>query len=419
MNNKINLLCSILAMLIQPIVALEQNINKLKWIHCSKNRTSYQLMFDFEAHIEYTRDIIPSENKLTLHFPGIKIINFNPKEVMTSLQNLKEHKIIQNLSLTENSIGVSLSFQFSPTITIDKKTTKNELVIGLHTINDQNNHKLVLDICPNDLLKQTSTVYYANNRAIKNKKLYAQASSRPIVSDSTEIIPPLQKRKNDWRIIIDAGHGGKDHGASSSCGIKEKDLTLSIARSLTDRLTKEGYNAHLSRASDDYLAPLDRTAYAHQLNADLFISIHLNSGKHDISGIETFYMKNQTKDDSQTRDYLFINQEAQDSLIALAETSLRETLDNSKHLASNIHSRMLSNLALQKHVPKDRGIKQYNYRLFLGNLLLSKGVPTAIVEVGFITNKDEVKLLSTKTYQQTIIDGITNGINSYVQTHSN
>ncbi len=386
------------------LLEAQNHLNKLKWVQCSQNRSSHQIMFDFTQPTTYTKRICPTEGKLIVGFPGMKIINFNPKDVTTTLNKLKESQFIKEVSVTEEYNGVLLSLQFSAERSLHKKTIPNRLLLGFRKINDERNHKLIIDICPNELLKN-ETIQYAQASVIQSDYTAPFSAKKP-----------TRKNKRDWRIIIDPGHGGKDGGALGFGGLKEKDIALRIARSLAKKLGDEGYNTHLTRSCDEYLSPSERTALAHQLNADLFVSIHLNSADNPIHGIETFYMKNQQSEEyNQSREYIFINQEANDSLITRAEQTLQETLNCSKKLATHIQSELIATLSEENHNPTNRGIREQNYRLFLNNSLLNTSIPTAIVEVGFVTNPKESKLLGSHHYQQLVANGIFNGIKDYTQ----
>ena len=380
----------------------EPNQNKLQWVDCYHNRTSFQVMFDFAQPFSYTKMVNADENAIIVSFPGMKIVNFNPKDVTTTLAKLIERQLIREVTVTEEHDKVVLSLYFPTERDLPEKTVPNKLVVGFRKINDQRNHKLIIDICPNEMIK-SATIQYAQSSAIQ--------------SDYTELVPShtlTQKNKEDWRIIIDPGHGGKDTGASSASGIKEKDVALRIARALAKKLAEQGYNAHLTRSSDTYLSLLERTAFAHQLNADLFVSIHLNSAgtaKPANNGIETFYMHNPAVDENnQMRDYIFINQDANKNLINRAEKLLKDTHNGSKQLASNIQDNLLSTLERNNCATNNRGIKPENYRIILRNT-----IPTALVEVGFLTNYNEARLLASPSYQNLIAEGIFDGIKQYTE----
>ena len=93
-----------------------------------------------------------------------------------------------------------------------------------------------------------------------------------------ESSPSISEKKKVWRIIIDAGHGGKDPGAIGSTGLKEKEVTLKVAEELTKLLKKEsGVEVYLTREKDQYVSLDRRAELANQWEGDLFISIHANA----------------------------------------------------------------------------------------------------------------------------------------------
>ena len=187
------------------------------------------------------------------------------------------------------------------------------------------------------------------------------------------------------KIVIDAGHGGKDSGAvgtiatnavltdlpadytgkllSDTLMVKESDLNLSMANSLADKLMAAGHDVYLTRTMDVYVGLLDRCKSANELNADFFISIHVNSADSSkATGIETLVY---TKPSNTTLRYV------QQSLIKSTQA-------------------------------RDRGIK---YR---GDLTVLKAtrMPAILVETGFISNPSDLKKLLTDTYQFAITSAI-------------
>lgn len=105
-------------------------------------------------------------------------------------------------------------------------------------------------------------------------------------------LAPASGHKGLRRIVVDAGHGGKDPGAIGPSGVLEKDVTLAIARALARRLEKEiGCEVVLTRKGDVYLPLEERTAIANKVGADLFISIHANASRSSKAyGVETYYL---------------------------------------------------------------------------------------------------------------------------------
>lgn len=176
-------------------------------------------------------------------------------------------------------------------------------------------------------------------------------------------------------IVIDAGHGGKDPGAISKIaaanGLKEKDLVLSIALKVKQRLESLGYQVYLTRDYDTYIDLYNRAGIANELGADAFLSIHANSAAASANGVEMLYADDERES------------------LALA-------------------------VALQSALVKATGARDRG-EVVRGNLVVLREttMPAVLAEVGFISNEAEVKKLMQTDYIQKIVEGLTQGIVNY------
>jgi N-acetylmuramoyl-L-alanine amidase len=103
-------------------------------------------------------------------------------------------------------------------------------------------------------------------------------------------------------VVIDAGHGGDDHGARGPRGLVEKDLVLDVARRLAARLRRGGLRVVMTRSDDRFVPLEERTAIANDARGDLFLSIHANAARDtDVRGIETFFLSLKASDDAAQR----------------------------------------------------------------------------------------------------------------------
>ncbi|KFF56083.1 hypothetical protein CM50_08610 [Bacillus subtilis] len=172
-------------------------------------------------------------------------------------------------------------------------------------------------------------------------------------------------------VYIDAGHGGEDSGAVGN-GLFEKDINLAVSEHVTDKLKAEGANPVASRSDDHFLTLEERVAKASANQADLFVSIHVNSGVASASGTETYFQSNFE-----------------------GESSWR--------LASDIQSQLVSSLQT-----RDRGVKESDFYV-----ITYSQMPSVLAELGFITNSSDADKLGSEEYQQKAADAIVNGIDSY------
>lgn len=226
----------------------------------------------------------------------------------------------------------------------------------------------------------------------------------------------LAKRK----IVIDPGHGGHDPGAIGPGGLHEKDVVLDIALKLKDILSADPSNeVFLTRDKDVFLPLEERTAIANKRNADLFVSIHANaSPRKNTRGIET-YLLNWTDDEEAMRVAARENaislkkmremQKQMDILEVIKSDLMRQNKrDESIKLAHYIQKSMVSTLNNNYKTP-DLGVK---WALFF--VLFGARMPSALVEVSFISNPEEEKLLSDESYRMHIAKAIAAGLNMYL-----
>ena len=209
-------------------------------------------------------------------------------------------------------------------------------------------------------------------------------------------------------IVIDPGHGGKDPGAVSQVG-QEKQVVLNLSKVLRDVLVKKGYNVQLTRATDVFIPLRKRTQFATDQKADLFISIHTNaSTARSAAGIETYYLA-LASDESARITAMRENAGAEynmKELDALVGRILKESKSTeSRRLAELIQAQLTS----EKQV-KNRGVKHAPFVVLIGTK-----VPAVLVEVGFISNPQEGKKLTTKAYQRQLATAIAKGIEQYIK----
>ncbi len=224
------------------------------------------------------------------------------------------------------------------------------------------------------------------------------------------------------RIIIDPGHGGHDPGAVGYKGLYEKDVVLDIALKLKKLLLSDPLNeVFLTRETDVFIPLEERTVIANKKNADLFVSIHANaSPKRKTRGIET-YLLNWTNDVEAMRVAARENaislkkmkemQKKMDILEIIKSDLVRENKrDESIKLAHYIQKSMVSTLNNGNNNKEilDLGVKQALFYVLFGARM-----PSVLVEVSFISNPEEEKLLSQESYRIQIAKAIAEGLNKF------
>ena len=218
------------------------------------------------------------------------------------------------------------------------------------------------------------------------------------------------------KIVLDPGHGGKDPGAMGVGGIAEKDIVLSIAKKLAKKLKREmGIEVVLTRQTDSFIPLEDRTAIANAEDADLFISLHVNSSPNPHArGIETYYLNN-TDDEAAIRLAARENGTSRrgisDLQFILSDLTQNSKLEDSITLAHRIHSSIVSQIGQKHGEVKDLGVKKALFYVLVG-----AHMPSVLVELLFITNKTEARALTRQAYQDTIVDALYDGIKKYHQS---
>lgn len=171
-------------------------------------------------------------------------------------------------------------------------------------------------------------------------------------------------------VVIDAGHGGTDPGAISVTSKKEKDFNLTIAKKVEHLLKLETELDYvLTRSTDVYVTLKDRAKLANDMNADLFVSLHANSGSATASGVETYYTR-------------------------------KESLP----FANVMH----------KYLVEASGLPDRKVRAKSLHVTRETTMPAVLLEFGYLSNKNDEALLFTENFQNSVAQGVVDGIKDYL-----
>jgi N-acetylmuramoyl-L-alanine amidase len=219
--------------------------------------------------------------------------------------------------------------------------------------------------------------------------------------------------------VVDPGHGGEQEGASGPGGLREKQLTLQIARRVARRLERMGGQVILTRLKDEAVPLAQRAALATALKADLFLSIHLNSmpgrPKASTHGVETYFLSADASDASakavaarENADRLAGEEKDPDDPVAGILDSLgdAEALEESSRLAYAVQERLVKRVRAE-----DRGVKQAPFYVLAGARMAA-----VLVEVGFISHPQEARRLAQPAYQDEVAAAIAEGVGAWRKT---
>ncbi|MCO6550036.1 hypothetical protein A9G26_01075 [Gilliamella sp. Bim1-2] len=223
-------------------------------------------------------------------------------------------------------------------------------------------------------------------------------------------------------IAVDAGHGGKDSGAIGKNKLYEKTVTLSIAKKLTNLLNKDpNFKGVLTRSSDNFISVSQRSEIARKNKANLLVSVHADAAPNRNATGASIWVLSTKRADTELGRWLE-QDEKQSQLLGGAGDALSD--DHDPHLSQAVLDLQFSysqrvGYELAKQVLKEmKGItklhKSAPEHASLG-VLRSPDIPSILVEVGFISNEGEERLLSSNAYQDKIAKAIYQGIKNYVK----
>jgi N-acetylmuramoyl-L-alanine amidase len=238
-------------------------------------------------------------------------------------------------------------------------------------------------------------------------ELEARAEDRAPASGRAPV-PPERK----LLVVLDPGHGGDDPGTIGDHGLREKDITLAVARSAKRRLEERGFAVLLTRDRDRTLSLEARTAFAEGANGDLFVSIHVNAAPRSrVHGIETYYL-----DANHERHALAVA--ARESGVdpaqldelqrVLAGFKVSEVGSRSAQLARSVHSEVVGGVRDAYGSVDDLGVKRGPF-----HVLFLSDAPSVLVEIGFLSNPTEATRLRSPLYRELIAEQIARGLSRF------
>jgi N-acetylmuramoyl-L-alanine amidase len=219
-------------------------------------------------------------------------------------------------------------------------------------------------------------------------------------------------------MVLDAGHGGHDPGASGPTGLLEKELVLDVTRRVAKLVADQlGIKVLLSRDGDHFVPLRDRTSFANRAHADVFVSIHANAHRELASeGVETYFLSSEATDNAARQVAALENSVVQlekptgkgrggvdvvkTILWDLAQSEFQE---ESSRLAEIVQDSMTQSLRIPS-----RGVKQAGFYVLGG-----AAMPAILIEIGFVTNPKEERKLRESRYRDDIARAITAGLREY------
>ncbi len=318
----------------------------------------------------------------------------NPTRIYFDLHDTKMTAGLLNQSIDVNDGFLKRIRMAQPTESVTRVVleTKGELEFSVKL--DSNPYRLTIEV----------------------HKPAASATTKPISlskpSPAVELSPKKLSHQAllspaDFRIVLDAGHGGWDLGTIGKKGLLEKDLVLDIVNRLGQLVeNKLGAQVIYTRQDDSYLPLEKRAEIANLAEADLFLSVHANySDLATARGIETYY----------TNTYSSIKARTADSSVSIKNVDwtgidIREKVSGSRRFAADVQQALYGGLVARNPDIRNRGVKQAQYVVLTGTRM-----PAVLAEVSFVSSPDDENKLQSSEYRQLIAESLFKGLTKYCE----
>ena len=380
----------------------------------------------------YTRIVIDQDRTLKFQAHELK----NPDRLVFDILSSRVSESVEKdpLPVNDGILKQVRTSQYAPEtvrVVLDLASLKSYAAFPLHEP-----ERLVIDVTGTGAEDEPETGVTPTAPA------ETQVKAGPDVPTPHPVVPPVARPRADPKsdaksdpklslsrqlglkirtIAIDAGHGGKDPGAISKSGLKEKTITLDIAKRLAV-LVKErlGCDVIMTRDRDVFIELDQRPFIAKSKNADLFVSIHVNANrKRKARGIETYIQSFRASDRDAMATAAFENATSTKTLGQL-DTELGKILkglsnqnkeDESVELAGYVQQSLVNSVKPVKGRVVNLGVKRAFFYV-----LVNTNMPSILAEVGFISNPEEEKLLKTDAYRQKLAESLFEGVKKFVKS---
>lgn len=374
----------------------------------------------YRSTVEYTRVVLDLSK--TASFRSARIAN--PDRLYIDIPGSYLTRDVQNtLDVGEGPLKAVRAAQFDPRtvrVVFDLAEVEDFKIFSL-----DDPPRVIVDVFGQAGEKTgSSRIAVAGGRSDAEKKAAVERIAQAKRVAKEKRIPGKKHNigniRNVRRVVVDAGHGGYDPGASGPNGIKEKDVVLDIAKRIKRILeNKGGYEVYLTRSRDKFMSLEERTDVANKKGADLFVSVHANAhNSRRVRGIETYFlnftnnaeaMKVAARENKISLKRMHGKRTDRD--VILASLQLQNNRDESLRLANYVQGSMVSSVGRRYTHVRNLGVKEALFYVLFGAKM-----PSVLVEVSFITNPLEAKRLKSHSYREHLASGIAAGIEKYFDT---
>lgn len=291
---------------------------------------------------------------------------------------------------------VRIVFDLKRPIQANITPSKNQLIIDLQ---EKSNNKNTLN-----------TAAATSNNPDELGSLIQQRQQQHV--QATPQTPPKRRPV----IMLDAGHGGKDPGAIGSTGLKEKDVALAFAHETKKLLEAKGYEVHMTRSNDTFIKLADRRRKARDVKADLFISIHANASEQStVRGSDIFIWGAQANSE-RARKLAKAENDADyvDGMPSVGNKNVDMILTDMMRTQTATDSTRLGNQILRRFARYNK-VSQIQVEKGDFVVLRSLDIPSILIELAFISNPQDEKLLADKAFRRNMSAAIADSVQQYLK----
>lgn len=273
-------------------------------------------------------------------------------------------------------------------------------------------HRLVIDV-----EAATREQYFAADGSATGEAALSDTPLQPLV-EAVPPLPPAKPADDRPMVVIDPGHGGVDPGAVGVSGTYEKNLTLDYGRALKAALEASGrYRVAMTRDRDVFLKLRERIRVAQEVGGELFISLHANV--HSSGGIRgaSIYTLSETASDSESAALAA----AENAADVLAGVDLTDQTGDVRNILIDLAQRETMNLSkkfandLVREVGRETELLRNTHRFAGFAVLKSPVVPSILFEIGYLSNRQEERLLRSPEHRDKIVKSIIRAIDGYFE----
>ncbi|WP_287044022.1 N-acetylmuramoyl-L-alanine amidase [Desulfonatronospira sp. MSAO_Bac3] len=347
-----------------------------------------RIVLDLDSQVDYYHKLLkPDEELGTPHRLFIDLEKTRQAEEVTQEENVADG-ILSRIRSAQHT------------------TDKSRVVLDIDELDDfrvfalENPFRIVVDVYSPDERQVLQTVEGEPDISLDPER--AELSSGSLLE---------QLGLKVQTIMIDPGHGGKDPGAVVG-NFKEKDIALRMSKVLGRKLEQEGFDVLYTRTEDVFVPLEERTAMANSKKADLFISVHANAHRNsNVRGFEVYYLNFAQDEDAKrvaARENAVSTQKISDLQYILTDLMLSSKISESRDLAKKVHEVTLDNTRGMFSDMDTNGVRQAPFYVLMGAQM-----PAILLEMGYMTNEKDMRLLQNDDFMQYMARGLTKGVTSY------